>query len=174
MKLLALDPSSNIIGYAVLDVETGALIDGGLIKPAKTTAEPLHRVTTMLQDLGDLIDEHDPDHIAIEMPLSADDGKSLGRKPGMIIWAAAAWSVWAYLLTSSRSQLIPVSNRDWTKGTKKQGRQRTVAAMYPKRYDPGQDKGADLADAISLGQWALARIGDTERARCLRQLGRQK
>lgn len=45
MKIIAFDPSSSVIGYAVS--ENGAIIDAGLIKPTRTKDDAAARVRDM-------------------------------------------------------------------------------------------------------------------------------
>ena len=159
MKLIALDPSSSCTGYAVF--ANGKLIDAGRLR-GKSAATALYRISAMRLDLlNELLAEHQPQTIVIEMPLEKQHTRTPGKKSGLPIWGMAAGALWATCLqyadetTDGPCSVYPVSNTLWTRGKSKDARQLAVK-MEHKGYDPAKDRGADVSDAIALGQWWLA------------------
>jgi Holliday junction resolvasome RuvABC endonuclease subunit len=201
MKILALDPSSSCVGYAVLTgLDPADLVDGGRITPSKAKGVTAHLpdwlqdhlrsraaglgtltgILSLCSEVRGLIDEHQPDRVVIEIPsgkagtASKKQGSggalgSLGLAAGAVLMAAADHH------PDGQAAVVPVSERHWTPRPRKGadavscgGRgpkwqhQAAMAALYggPDGYDPKQDPGADLADAIGLGRWWLGRMSD--------------
>lgn len=67
--ILGIDPGLRLTGYGIVALDEGAfeprLIEGGVIRlDAKLSLEA--RLDQLYQDLIDLIEEHKPDHLAVE------------------------------------------------------------------------------------------------------------
>ena len=72
-KLLALDMSTKCTGWATFNLDTGELLEYGLIKPKvpgisklKYPMKALYNMLDMAQKLAELVDEHQPEKIVIE------------------------------------------------------------------------------------------------------------
>jgi hypothetical protein len=63
--LLALDPSSTVVGYAALRRDW-SLIEAGLIEPASRSDASIERVRTMGNDLAVLLDRLRPKVVVVE------------------------------------------------------------------------------------------------------------
>ncbi|WP_425422187.1 crossover junction endodeoxyribonuclease RuvC [Phaeodactylibacter xiamenensis] len=91
-RLLGVDPGTNILGYAILDINGRkmALCDMGVIYPGKfnTHQEKLQHIFERLQSIVDI---YQPREMAIEAPFYAKNPQSmlkLGRAQGVAIAAA--------------------------------------------------------------------------------------
>jgi len=183
MKILALDPSSSITGYAILNGET--IVEAGRIR-GKSKAAPIARVLAMRGELIEILHEHDPKAVVIELPLEKQYTRHPERKSGMAVWAGAAWALWAFayewafekastndayrteLGTAPANPLLyPVPNT-WTAGSTKDERKLKVSLLWPP-YKTARDEGGDIADAICLGLWWAGQHQQDEIARAIRQ-----
>ena len=152
MKIITIDPSSTLTGYAVFD--DGKLADAGLYKPSKSGLDAGQRVSDMLDDFTAMLGQGAHDAAIIEMPLTKQYTKDPKKKSGFAVWAGAAWAFWATARAWPGCRTFPVSNTVWTRGKSKAERQRIAAIMH-KGYDPAKDKGKDVSDAIMLGHYWL-------------------
>jgi len=168
MIVLALDPSSTCSGYAVLERtdRTMRMIEAGTLK-GKAAASAVDRVLAMRAELLALLCEHRPHVVLVEMPLERQYTRTAGKRSGMAVWAGAAWALWmaavdwAEQVERERTDLPdgrppcrikPVNNTTWATGSTKELRKAHVRAAYP-QYDPADDAGGDVADAVSLALW---------------------
>lgn len=157
-KLLALDPSSSRTGYAVGTGPARAdLIDAGLLVPNGGAA--LRRLRQLRHDLINLLREHRPDAIVLEVPSGKVHGYHRGGGAGLSIYGMAAGVAldvaWHYGWECRRRgiEIKPVDANLWTRGVRKSHRQRCMAHDYQGIYDPRRDPGGDTADALGLLQW---------------------
>lgn len=154
MKILALDPSSTLTGYAVL-ADARTVLDVGLIRPNRTRDAANERIRAMATDVLALIGEHRPDVVVVE-DTSGKVGRR-GRARGMngaglaVHGKAVGWILSA--CESAGVRVEPVAENDWTRGVRKATRQARVAAEFKGKYDPARDGGGDAADAIGLARW---------------------
>lgn len=158
MKLLALDPSSTRTGYAV---GTGParddLIDAGLLTPDRA-GDAVERIRSMRADLLDLLNEHQPDAVIIEVPGPHTHRRIGHHAAGLPIYGMAVGVIldvcWSYQAKASHRlvRVDTVEPNDWTRGSRKAHRMRCMAADYP-GYDARKDPGGDTADALALMQW---------------------
>jgi len=187
MKVLTLDPSSTCIGYAVLiGLESADLCDTGTITPPNkagmaapaiglTGAEwanilamghpAIARTMAMLGDVSDVVAEHRPDVVVVEIPSGkAGTGSKRGAKASLAVYGLAAGVIYAAATCFAHevsAYAIPVDERTWTKlpriksqrGDPKAGRQFYLQAVYPGQYDPDKDRGCDAGDAILIARW---------------------
>lgn len=162
-NILALDPSSTTTGWALLD-RSERLLQGGVIKPHKQQCEAQYRIGQMCVDLRQLLSELGPETILIEWP-SGHVGRKRhhGGGAGLSVYGAACgalWQVceaWVRSLPSDRQSVTEVElvlESDWTRSVPKPDRVAGIAGRF-KEYEPGQDSGGDLADAIGLAVWFL-------------------
>ncbi len=92
-RILGIDPGSRITGYGIIDSQGNQhhYRDSGCIQtiPGRPLAE---RLTIIFQSLQQLIDQYQPDEIAIEqvfMHRNADSALKLGHARGVALCAAA-------------------------------------------------------------------------------------
>ena len=170
MKILAIDPSSTKSGYAILinsRPPAPRLIEAGILRPRKKDAPPLQRITDQVNALSAILREHQPDLVVVEEPSGHVAGriKRLGKgMRGLAVYGAAVGGFWVYLnmwrdLVAANQKpftLMSVKENAWTNGVPKGERQRAIAMIFP-QYRPHADKGADVADAIGLAEWVMAR-----------------
>lgn len=155
LTVLAIDPSSTCTGYAVF--AGGKLVDAGRLTPARTRDDANVRILAMLDALDDLCREHaELSHIVIEDTSGKVGRRHGGAGAGLAIHGKAVGAVWLHLLLRRHAPLTLVRENDWTRGTPKDTRKLRVARAHRGAYDPAQDKGGDVADAIGLGEWWLA------------------
>lgn len=153
--LMAVDPGSRVVGFAVF--RNGELADAGMIRAFKPSAPPLERILSLCADLLNLCDKHEPATVVIEMP---SGHVSRGRRAigghGLTTLGIAAGAIWAALVSHLRPGVIQtVDPHVWTRGMGKRQRQRLVAASEP-RYQADEDGGGDAADAIGIGRYWIA------------------
>jgi hypothetical protein len=171
--ILAFDPSSQAIGYAALKgLGRSDLVDGGLLKPSMAkdalgdmpawlhahlrdkSLAACWRVLSMLQDAADLVEEHQPEVIVVEIPSGkTGTGSRKGAKGSLTTYGFAAGDVYGELRCRWPMITAPVNERMWTPD--RGGKWLHQVAMddfYP-QYDRQQDPGADTSDAIGLARW---------------------
>jgi len=97
MKILGIDPGTNNLGFAILDVSNRELLvrDHGVfhLPRGDTHQEKLHKI---FLKIGELIDSHGPTEMAIEAPFYGKNVQSmlkLGRAQGVAIAAALNKSI---------------------------------------------------------------------------------
>ena len=154
--IIALDPSSTAIGYAVLGQIDGGLIDAGLITPDRKTHPPLVRILAMLEELTLLICETEPEAVVIEVTSGKVGKRHKGKGAGLAVYGMAVGAVWQLCRSVEFLEVAPVLENDWTDGKGKSKRLSLLCAMEPK-YKRERDPGGDVGDAIGLGRWWLAR-----------------
>jgi len=184
MKILALDPSSTCTGYAVLLEER--IIEAGRIRGKSRSDTVIARVLAMRGELMEILHEHDPWAVVIELPLEKQWTRHPERKSGMAVWAGAAWALWAFAhewaleraclndalriergAAPDNPAIYPIPNT-WTAGRSKEDRKASVAILWP-AYLTARDPGGDIADAICLGLWWHRQHHQAEIARAIRQ-----
>jgi crossover junction endodeoxyribonuclease RuvC len=92
MIILGIDPGTATTGYGLIEEKTGnlSLVDYGVIltKPDKTLEQ---RLEILYDQLSDIIDEYNPDEIAVEELFFSNNVKtamSVGQARGVILLAA--------------------------------------------------------------------------------------
>ena len=171
MKILALDPSSTRTGYAVM---TGAesVEEAGYLRPSRTRDKPEARIDAMCDDLGELLETHKPQRAVIEVP-SGRPGK--GAKRGAT-GQLATYGVAVGELRRVCKDMLPalqtgswsaplvksVTEREWTHGRTQASRRRWAASVWPAyRESMAKDSGADVADALLIGEWWFNQLAAT-------------
>ena len=110
------------------------------------------------------------DVVLIELPAGKQHSRGGERASGLPVWSLAAGYIWAVAM-SCGVPVVPVSNTEWTRdymekrkpgggGDAKTLRRMTASFKAPAIYTPEnwrKDTGGDLADAICLIDWWLAR-----------------
>ena len=156
--LLALDPSSTVIGYAVMAV-SGRLIEAGRITPDQAAAsESFDRIAAMADDLWEILYKRRPDIILLEWTLGkVGRRRHRGGGAGLAVygcgvgWCGCVCYRWA---KDFNVTLIPVVENAWTRGVPKAERRAALLSLYP-GYSPDRDPGGDAADALGLAEWWL-------------------
>jgi len=178
MKLLAVDPSSKCVGYAVMTgMEPGELVDGGCLTPSVDRGllpaypnwlgvqahlqgvELMHwrRIMSLGVELMRVIDEAKPDAIVIEIPSGKfGTGAKHGGRGSLTTYGLAAGML-SGICRRHGVPVIPVTERQWTAGQGNKRKRQAVIAAYYRRYVCNKDPGADVADAIGLGRWWLCK-----------------
>lgn len=162
MKILALDPSSTCTGYAVMD-GPGGVLDAGLLKGERSGDGSEARIEAMVGAVRELIGEHTPGVVVIEMPSGkVGSGQRKGASASLTIYGVAAGEIRravkmtlpAELAGPRESRVVSISEREWTRRLSKKTRQAAIAGLFP-GYAAGMglDGGGDMADAIGLGRW---------------------
>jgi len=161
--LLAIDPSSTCTGYAIW--RDGHIAEIGRITPGRTRDHYLDRVEAITGEVAALLVECAPQHAVIEVPSGRrGKGSERGATGHLAIYGVAVGAVLQTLRARPEVCLTCVDERTWTRGRPQRQRVALAVATSP-TYDPRQDPGADVADAIGLGLWWLAHqsVGDTSR-----------
>jgi len=177
VRILSLDPSSTVTGYAVGITNCGVeIIDAGLIKPVRTRDPALARAEQMAQEIIELCEGTKIDRVVIELPspqapakirrMVADLAKlpveqiiqvleKLKQPAGQAYYGMAVGVIvttikwhWSMPCTTVRADV-------WSRGQSKRQRQAELALRMPS-YDPETDPGADVSDAVGLLEWFWA------------------
>lgn len=164
VKIIALDPSSTCVGYAVLTgLQPSDLVDGGLITAKPASLPPVARLRQFAADLELLLREHaDAGLVAIEIPSGhVNHGRNRGSGAGLTVYGMAVGYVLAHVEAAmvacmgKETILCTAKETDWTGSQRKTTRATLIAATYRGRYDRRSDPGLDVADAIGLARWVL-------------------
>lgn len=167
MKVLAIDPSINSMGFAFLS-ELGLHSYGTFEAPVKLKKSPFtERMYYMVSRLDDILSENPVDRIVIEQPQSWGAYKSVASTQSgallmlhMLAGSLAAWAYgcfhkWnGYPVDINKVQLIPVSK--W----KGQLPKRITKARMERKYGV-RFRTNDESDAVGLGDWFLQEFGGT-------------
>ena len=156
MTVLALDPSSTCVGYAVLDGPR-SLLDAGRLTPARQRDDANARIRSMGADLRRLLAEHPAAAVVVEDTSGkvARHGRGRGMNgAGLAVYGKALGYLWAVVEVQLGRPPELVLENVWTRGVAKAARQRVVAMEY-QSYAADRDPGGDVADAIALGRWWL-------------------
>ena len=157
MKMIAIDPSSTKTGYAVM--EYGRLIEAGLLTGDRQRDRYTERVDAMCLALNRLLDEYKPLNAVIELSSGAPGtGSRSGASASLIMYGYATGAIDRELMHHPGVMALwRYTEQEWIGrrggvATSKKARQATVQALY-RDYDPQDDKGGDVSDAICLGLW---------------------
>jgi Holliday junction resolvasome RuvABC endonuclease subunit len=154
--ILALDPSSTCVGYAlVAGPRPDQLVDGGLLRPKPAKLPIIARVRQFAQDFRELLEEHRPAVVVMEVSLSRHGrANDRGGASALGVYGLAV----EYLFHSLETSGTPIETLDatqWTERLRKAKRTERIRAIYGTRYPVERDPGGDLADAIGIGRWWL-------------------
>lgn len=174
--ILALDPSSTCVGYAVLaGLSPAELIDAGRLRPSmavdaipdlpdwlrehlrQPALKAAWRVAGLVRDAVDLVREHRPRQVVIEIPSGLfGSGARNGARGSLTTYGMAAGAIWAAVDQQLPGCVAPVTERQWTPDRGAKGKaQLAIAGLY-KGYSLQDDPGADVADAIGLARWWIS------------------
>ncbi len=155
--ILALDPSSQKTGYALL-TPAGTLTEHGLLKPRRIRDDANARIDAMVFSLREIVAEYAPDAIIIEDTSGKVGARHKGNGAGLAIHGKAVGRLHQAAIDAlgEKGRVVMVLENDWTRRTPKAVRQNRAAYLFPD-YKPAADKGGDMADAIMLGVWWINR-----------------
>jgi crossover junction endodeoxyribonuclease RuvC len=100
MKILGIDPGTVVMGYGVIESEGEATVPvdyGGIVVPERYKAG--ERLNHLYQGLLKIIQQHQPDVVAVEQPFIAKNVKSamaIGRAQAIALLAAASRKIPTY------------------------------------------------------------------------------
>ena len=106
MKILGIDPGTNIMGFGVVswNGSTPLVIEHGVLRINDKT--PFDKLKHILNEVSVWIKKHCVDHVAIEAPFYDKNAQSmlkLGRAQGVAITSAINQDVSVYEYASSQS-----------------------------------------------------------------------
>jgi len=146
MRILGIDPGTQIMGYGVVDEEDGeiALVDcGALTAPNAPLAERLH---TLYLGLTDVIARYQPSVGAIEEPFVAKNARSalsVGQAMGVALVAMAEKGIPVYAYTPNQVKLAVTDYGHSDKGQ--------VQEMVRVQLGlPSPPEPSDAADALAV------------------------
>ena len=90
--ILGIDPGTNILGFGVIGINTRGpyYIDMGVFDLRKLN-DPFEKLANIFAGITELIDEHNPDQVAVESPFYGKNAQvilKLGRAQGAALTAA--------------------------------------------------------------------------------------
>ena len=90
--ILGIDPGTNILGYGIIRVDSRGphYVDMGIFDLRKIK-DPIEKLANIFAGVGELLDEHKPDELAVESPFYGKNAQvilKLGRAQGAAITAA--------------------------------------------------------------------------------------
>jgi hypothetical protein len=151
MKVLFVDPSSSVTGYALMRGRYD-LMEFGRITPEKDKDRAPVRIQYFGRELAAIIADGKPDKVVIEITSGkVARGRHGGAGAGLSIYGMAVGYLWRECVAAG-VEVEPVLENDWTNGVPKDRRLRHIAAQFPD-YAAFKDEGGDAGDAIALGQW---------------------
>lgn len=159
MRLLAIDPSSTCVGWALFDGPS--LLDAGRLVPESPHASALQRIRRFVDEVGDLVERHQPPKVLIEIPSGHAGRASSGGATGQLaIYGMAVGAIWIDLVHGAPAsvrggcQVLTCTEAAWTRGRPKRRRAEILRMEHP-GLDWDADRGLDMADAIGMGAWYL-------------------
>ena len=163
-RILGIDPGSRITGYGIIDVDRNHnrhVASGHLRIDGENLAV---RLRTIFQGISALIQQHQPDEMAIErvfMHRNADAALKLGQARGAAICAASVIPVAEYSAREIKQAVVGKGS-----GTKEQV-QHMVKVLLNLDARPQADEADALAAALCHGhaRQTLARIPQARQVR---------
>lgn len=158
--ILSLDPSSTVIGWALLTM-SGSLDKMGRLMPQDRALAP-DRIADLAGQLRCLLERLNPTEIVVEVPSGhVNPGRHLGMGSGLTIygWAVGEVVATCRFYLAGNGDLALITETEWTSHLRPEDRPKCrrverMEAMNPLRqYTHLHDSGGDIADAIDLGWW---------------------
>ena len=92
MKIIGIDPGTNILGYGIIEVESKHphYVDMGVFDLRKMH-DPFEKLANIFSGVDELLAEHQPDYLAVESPFYGKNAQvilKLGRAQGAALTAA--------------------------------------------------------------------------------------
>lgn len=163
-RILALDPSSTLTGWAVVH-RSGRLIEAGLLRPESRGDRSWERVCALCDSLHELLGQISPGTIIIEWTKGkVGQRRHGGLGAGLAVYGCGVGAQAAVARIWARSQpgvlVDAVLENDWTRSVPKTDRIAAIAATYPAyAAQAAEDEGGDIADAIGLAAWWIRESG---------------
>ena len=156
--VLALDPSSTIVGYAALR-RNASLIEAGVITPPSRAEVSYDRVMSMCDDLEQLLERIQPSVVLVEWTRGkVGQRRHGGLGAGLAVYGTGVGAIGRTAALYARGrpdcEVVYVLENDWTRGVPKDARQAALRSLVPE-YAAVDDPGGDIADAIGLARWWL-------------------
>ncbi|HVS71363.1 MAG TPA: hypothetical protein VHQ47_08930 [Phycisphaerae bacterium] len=155
--ILALDPSSTKVGYALMRGPSD-LHEAGLLKPGKTKDDAIIRIPALAAEVSALIAQEKPTEVVIEVSMSSHGHAGQAGARTLHVYGMAVGYCWAVAEALMPGNVATVDANTWTGRVTKATRTQRVARLFP-QYKPDTDRGGDIADAIGLGRYYLMRMG---------------
>ncbi len=165
VRLLAVDPSSTITGYAVWHMATKYVEHRGTAKVSGSMSA-IERIQAISKSLKGVAMARKITHAVIELPSGKVHARirETSKGAGLSVYGMAAGYIFKMLvdLLGDENVYFYLDN-EWTGngkcktyGSKKQ-RQR-LASLLDHDYHSAKDSGMDISDAICLGHYHLAQL----------------
>lgn len=92
MKIIGIDPGTNILGYGIIEIDSKHphFVDMGVFDLRKIK-DPFEKLANIYAGVGELLDEHHPDQLAVESPFYGKNAQvilKLGRAQGAALTSA--------------------------------------------------------------------------------------
>jgi Holliday junction resolvasome RuvABC endonuclease subunit len=163
-RLLALDPSSTKVGWAVFPGCVGPPEGFGLIGcRAHDPAD--QRIAILARQVLELVREHQPARVVIERTEGLTNHYSRGGYRAIAVLAGAQQALIYAVSHEAGVPVETVSEAVWTGHRRKQQRAQALRLICPEYEAWGspwdrhgntkRDPGYDVADALELGLWRL-------------------
>lgn len=149
--ILSVDPDSKIAGYAVLEGPRN-LVEAGVVKP-KARDSISYRADTIVLRLSEIAGRHHVSVVVVEKPAPQQPVQGKAQR-GQADFGYAVGRICGRLAERFNGLVNAVPADKWTRGKSKGKRARELAEWLP-QYDPEQDPGLHVADAIGVGVFWL-------------------
>lgn len=156
--IMAIDPSSTVCGWAVMQSES-ELVTCGVLRGGRK-APAIIRVCDMANDLQRIEQEFHPDTVVVELPDHHVAGRIAKRAAGLATYGMAVGAVY-FAISERRSGIgmVAVPAHEWTGEKSKTMRAALIVMEFPAYrafHEEGRDNGYDAADAIGIARWWFA------------------
>ncbi len=158
--VLGIDPGSRVTGFGVIEhaTATTAYVTSGCIR-ATLSHSAENRLNEIYSGLMELIDQYQPDHIAIErifMARSAESALKLGQARGVALLAAARRSHSAVRVRGEEGE----SKRWWAVVPQRKRKCSVWSKSYSRLKGMPQE---DAADALAIALCHTQTMGNLHR-----------
>jgi hypothetical protein len=155
--ILCLDVSSTCTGWAAFQ-KTGHCYSFGRCKPLQKLPS-VERTDRMVSNLRKIVEVCCPVATIMEWSSGKTHGR-IAKASGLAVLGQSQGAV-RQMLNDLHVPVVLVGENEWTRSKKKADRAKEVALLVP-QYDPADDPGLDIADAIGLGLWHFGKIRERE------------
>ncbi len=119
MKILGIDPGTNILGFAIIDAQKNSieLIDSGILDLRKTK-DTFQKLNAIYAKISELLDSYAVDQAAIESPFYGKNVQSmlkLGRAQGVAIAAVMQKQISIYEYAPRKVKIAVTGNGNASK-----------------------------------------------------------
>jgi len=150
MKILGVDPGTNILGYAIIDTSTKIpqIIVSGKLNMTKIK-NPYEKLENILKKITNIIIEYKPEEMSIEAPFFGKNVQSmlkLGRAQGVAIAVAMSQNVDVFEYSPRKIKQAITGNGN---ASKEQLAQMLKSILYIKKLPDSFDETDAIAVALS-------------------------